>query len=241
MIRSNGRKSDEKREVKITPDFLENAHGSVLIECGKTKVICTAMVVEGVPPFLTGRGKGWLTAEYAMLPASTNTRKRRETIKPDGRSTEIKRLIGRSLRSVMDFSVLGERTIYIDCDVISADGGTRTASITGGFCALSLCVKRLINEGEIAKNPITDSLAAISCGIVDDAAILDLEYTEDSRAQADMNVVMTKDGGIIEVQCTGEKRPITDEEFFQLVKISKKGIVELIELQDKLFCENYMY
>jgi len=235
MIRSNGRKNDEKREVEVTPNFLENDNASVLIECGKTRVICSAMVVDEVPPFLTGRGKGWLTAEYAMLPASTNTRKRRETLKPDGRSTEIKRLIGRSLRSVMDFSVLGERTIYIDCDVISADGGTRTASITGGFCALTLCVERLLEDEKIKKSPITDNLAAISCGIVDDVAILDLEYSEDSRAQADMNVVMTKSGGIIEVQCTGEKRPITDDEFFELIKISKKGITELTELQDELF------
>jgi len=235
MIRSNGRKNDEKRDVKITPNFLENDNASVLIECGKTRVICTAMVIDDVPPFLTGRGKGWLTAEYAMLPASTNTRKRRETLKPDGRSTEIKRLIGRSLRAVMDFSVLGERTIYIDCDVISADGGTRTASITGGFCALMECVKRLLDDGDIKKNPIADNVAAISCGIVDDVAILDLAYTEDSRAQADMNVVMTKSGGIIEVQCTGEKRPITDDEFFELLKVSKKGISELTQLQDKLF------
>jgi len=195
--------------------------------------------VDDVPPFLTGRGKGWLTAEYAMLPASTNTRKKRETLRPDGRSTEIKRLIGRSLRSVMDFSVLGERTIYIDCDVISADGGTRTASITGGFCALQLCVKKLIGDGEIERSPITDKLAAISCGIVDDKAILDLEYTEDSRAQADMNVVMTQSGGIIEVQCTGEKRPITDNEFFELIKISKKGIEELGIIQDELFSSEY--
>jgi len=238
MIRSNGRKNDEKRDVKITPNFLENDNASVLIECGKTRVICTAMVTDDVPPFLTGRGKGWLTAEYAMLPASTNTRKRRETLKPDGRSTEIKRLIGRSLRSVMDFSALGERTIYIDCDVISADGGTRTASITGGFCALMVCVKRLLDDGDIKKNPITDNVAAISCGIVDDVAILDLEYTEDSRAQADMNVVMTKSGGIIEVQCTGEKRPITDDEFFELINVSKKGISELTQLQDELFSKS---
>jgi ribonuclease PH len=232
MIRNYERKFDEKRQVTITPDFLDNAKGSVLIEYGKTKVICTAMVANEVPPFLSGKGVGWLTAEYAMLPASTNKRKRRETLKPDGRSTEIRRLIGRSLRSVMDFSVLGEKTIYIDCDVISADGGTRTAAITGGFCALSLCVKKLIAEGDIKRSPIRQSLAAISCGVVGDVALLDLDYSEDSRAQADMNVVMAQDGGIIEIQCTGEKRPITDGEFTKLVALGKKGAMELIALQN---------
>jgi ribonuclease PH len=234
MIRNNKRKNNEKRQVKITPDFLENAHGSVLIESGKTRVICTAMLTKGVPPFLEGKGIGWLTAEYAMLPASTQTRKRRETLKPDGRSTEIKRLIGRCLRSVLDFSVLGENTIYIDCDVISADGGTRTASITGGFCALALCVKKMIKDGDISKNPIMDNVAAISCGIVKDTPLLDLEYVEDSAAQADMNVVMTKNGGLIEVQCTGEKRPVTEEEFLSLLGLAKKGISELFEDQDKV-------
>jgi len=234
MIRSFERKEDEKREVRISPNYLENAHGSVLFESGKTKVICTAMLVEGVPPFLEGKGKGWLTAEYAMLPASTPTRKKRETLKTDGRSTEIKRLIGRSLRSVMDFGALGENTIYIDCDVISADGGTRTASITGGFIALVLCVKKMINDGIIKRDPIKDNVAAISCGVVDDTLLLDLEYSEDSAAQADMNVVMTKSGGLIEVQCTGEKRPITDEEFLGLMTLSKKGIAELFEEQDKV-------
>lgn len=233
MKRENKRKNDEKRQVNITPNFIENANGSVLIECGKTRVICTAMLTKGVPPFLEGKGQGWLTAEYAMLPASTHTRKRRETLRPDGRSTEIKRLIGRSLRSVMDFSVLGESTIYIDCDVISADGGTRTASITGGFMALSLCIKKMIKHGDIKKNPIKDSVAAISCGVVKDTPILDLEYVEDSAAQADMNVVMTKDGGLIEIQCTGEKRPVTEDEFLNLLSLAKKGIGELFEMQDE--------
>lgn len=233
MKRENKRKNDEKRQVNITPNFIENANGSVLIECGKTRVICTAMVTKGVPPFLEGKGQGWLTAEYAMLPASTHTRKRRETLRPDGRSTEIKRLIGRSLRSVMDFSVLGENTIYIDCDVISADGGTRTASITGGFMALSLCIKKMIKDGDIKKSPIKDSVAAISCGVVKDTPILDLEYVEDSAAQADMNVVMTKDGGLIEIQCTGEKRPVTEDEFLNLLSLAKKGIGELFEMQDE--------
>ena len=231
MKRADNREADEKRRVTITPDYLENAHGSVLIACGKTKVICSAMAVEGVPSFLEGKGRGWLTAEYAMLPASTPERKRRETLKPDGRSTEIKRLIGRALRAVIDFEALGERTIYIDCDVISADGGTRTASITGGFAALKLCVQRLITEGKIKKDPVGDAVAAISCGIVKDVPLLDLMYTEDSSAEADMNVVMTGSGGLIEVQCTGERRPVTENEFNALMQLAKKGIGELVEIQ----------
>jgi len=233
MERKTGRAADEKRQVSFETNFLDNAHGSVLIACGKTKVICSAMVEDDVPPFLKDKGRGWLTAEYAMLPASTPDRKRRETFKPDGRSIEIKRLIGRSLRAVMDFEALGERTIYIDCDVISADGGTRTASITGGFVALKLCVQYMMKSGMIKKEPVKDYVAAISCGIVDDLPILDLEYVEDSSAQADMNVVMTSGGGLIEVQCTGEARPISDDEFQALLKLAKKGIGELFEAQKK--------
>ena len=189
------------------------------------------MAVDEVPPFLAGTGKGWLTAEYAMLPASTPSRKKRETLKPDGRSTEIQRLIGRSLRSVMDFERLGERTIYIDCDVISADGGTRTASITGGFIALKICVEKLLRSGELKKNPIRGQVAAVSCGIVAGEALLDLDYAEDASAEADMNVVMTDSGGIIEVQCTGEKRPISEEEFANLIALARKGIRELCGVQ----------
>ncbi|MEX1307854.1 MAG: ribonuclease PH [Eubacteriales bacterium] len=230
-MRASGRANDEKRTVTIKPNVLKNASGSVLISCGNTEVIVSAMVVDDVPPFLAETGRGWLTAEYAMLPASTPTRKRREKMKPDGRSTEIQRLIGRSLRSVMDFSALGERTIYIDCDVISADGGTRTASITGGYAALKICVDGLLKEGKLTQNPIRAQVAAISCGIVDGEALLDLEYTEDSSAEADMNVVMTDGGGMIEVQCTGEKRPISEDEFVKLLALAKKGIAELCKIQ----------
>ncbi len=230
-MRASGRPNDEKRKVTIKPNILKNADGSVLVSCGNTEVICSAMAVDEVPSFLAETGRGWLTAEYAMLPASTPSRKKREKMKPDGRSTEIQRLIGRSLRSVMDFSILGERTIYIDCDVISADGGTRTASITGGYAALKICIEHLLKNGDLAKNPIRGQVAAISCGIVDGEALLDLEYTEDSRAEADMNVVMTDSGGLIEVQCTGEKRPISEAEFANLLSLAKKGIAELCEIQ----------
>ncbi len=230
-MRASGRANDEKRQVTITPNYLKNAGGSVLIAFGNTEVICSAMTADEVPPFLAGMGKGWLTAEYAMLPASTPNRKKRETLKPDGRSTEIQRLIGRSLRAIMDFSLLGERTIYIDCDVISADGGTRTAAITGGYIALKLCVEKMMKNGELTQNPIRGQVAAISCGIVDGEAMLDLEYDEDSQAEADMNVVMTDGGGIIEVQCTGEKRPISEEEFANLIALARKGIRELCGVQ----------
>ena len=230
-MRASGRTNDEKRDVTIKPNVLKNADGSVLISCGNTEVICSAMVVNEVPPFLAETGRGWLTAEYAMLPASTPSRKRREKQKPDGRSTEIQRLIGRSLRSIMDFEALGEKTIYIDCDVISADGGTRTASITGGYSALKICVDNMLKNGDLSKNPLRGQVAAISCGIVGGEALLDLEYVEDSSAEADMNVVMTDGGGLIEVQCTGEKRPISEAEFNTLLSLAKKGIGELCTLQ----------
>ena len=182
---------DEKlREVTIIPDFTDAAAGSVLISCGRTRVLCTASVVEGVPPFRKGKG-GWLTAEYAMLPGSTPVRKARDGIKKDGRGVEIQRLIGRSLRAACDLSLLGERTIYIDCDVIQADGGTRTASITGAFVALCLAVEKLIARGDLVDSPVVRQVAAVSVGIVDDQCVLDLEYAQDSRAQVDMNVVMT--------------------------------------------------
>jgi len=184
---------NELRCVTITPDFTEMAAGSVLICCGKTRVLCTASVSEGVPPFLKGTGKGWLTAEYAMLPGSTPQRKQRDGIKKDGRSVEIQRLIGRSLRAACDLTRLGERTIYIDCDVLQADGGTRTASITGAFVALCLAVNKLISEGKIVDSPIIRQVAAISVGVIDGVCTLDLEYAQDSRAQVDMNIVMTRD------------------------------------------------
>lgn len=231
MKRIDGRTTNELRPVNIIKDFMPNAHGSCLIECGRTRVLCTAMLTEGIPPFLIGTGKGWLTAEYAMLPGSTIKRKQREGIKQDGRNTEIKRLIGRSLRSVTDFGALGENTMYIDCDVIEADGGTRTASITGSFVAYALAVDKLLKGGVMQKSPIKEYVAAVSCGIVEDRVLLDLCYAEDSNAQADMNIVMTDKGGIIESQCTGEKRPVTPEELEQMMQLAKSGIAVLLQYQ----------
>ena len=236
MIRSNQRALDQLRPVFITPDYTEMAAGSVLIECGRTKVICTASVEEGVPPFLKGKGQGWLTAEYSMLPGSTDRRKSREFLKRDGRSVEIQRLIGRSLRACCDLSRLGERTVYIDCDVIQADGGTRTASITGSFVALCLAVDRLMKQGALIDSPVTKQLAAVSCGVVDDDAMLDLEYAEDHIAQADCNLVMTREVGsgkteFVEVQMTGEGRTIRREEFFTLLELGEKGVLELMQAQ----------
>lgn len=222
------------RSVTIIPDFTDAAAGSVLISCGRTRVICTASVTNEVPPFRRGKG-GWLTAEYAMLPGSTSTRKARDGVKKDGRGVEIQRLIGRSLRAACDLSVLGERTIYIDCDVIQADGGTRTASITGAFVALCLAVDRLIRKGEIVDSPIINQVAAVSVGVVDDECVLDLEYAQDSRAQVDMNVVMTMDEkgekGFVEVQGTGEGRAYTRRELDTLLDLADNGITALMEKQ----------
>jgi ribonuclease PH len=192
------------------------------------------MLTEGVPPFLEGTGKGWLTAEYAMLPGSTQKRKQRDGLKIDGRSTEIKRLIGRSLRAITDINALGENTLYIDCDVIEADGGTRTASITGAFIAFALAADKLIKCGILQKSPILGYVAAVSCGIVEDSALLDLCYAEDSGAQADMNIVMTDSGDIVEVQCTGEKRAITAEELSSLMRLGQTGIAQLIQKQKEI-------
>ena len=229
------RKADEMRKIKITPDFTEMAAGSVLIECGRTRVLCTASVVENVPPFKRGSGQGWLTAEYAMLPGSTPTRKERDGLKKDGRGVEIQRLIGRSLRACVDLSRLGERTIYIDCDVLQADGGTRTASITGAFCALVIAVDKLIQKGLIVDSPIIKQLAAVSVGIIDNVPTLDLEYAQDSRAQVDMNVIMTKDAKgnmeYVEVQGTGEGRTFSKAEMDKLLNLAKKGITKLMKAQ----------
>ena len=231
----NVRKPDEKRLVRIIPDYTDMAAGSVLIECGRTRVICTASVQEGVPPFLKGKGQGWLTAEYAMLPGATPERKARDGIKKDGRSVEIQRLIGRSLRAACDLGMLGERTVYIDCDVIQADGGTRTASITGGFVALCLAVDKLLKAGKIADSPIIRQVAAISVGVVDGTCTLDLEYAQDSRAEVDMNVVMTKnrkgETGFVEVQGTGEHKCYSRTELNQLIDLAEKGVSELMEAQ----------
>ena len=229
------RNADELRMVRILPDYTEMAAGSVLISCGRTKVICTASVQEGVPPFLRGKGKGWLTAEYAMLPGSTPQRKARDGVKKDGRGVEIQRLIGRSLRAACDLTRLGERTITIDCDVIQADGGTRTASITGGFVALCLAADKLIQSGTMVDSPIVKQVAAVSVGVVDDVCTLDLEYAQDSRAQVDMNLVMTRDSqgklDYVEIQGTGEGRSYTRDELDQLLILGEKGISELMKAQ----------
>ena len=229
------RACDEMRMVRILPDYTDMAAGSVLICCGKTRVLCTASVEDGVPPFLNGRGQGWLTAEYAMLPGATPRRKQREGLKRDGRSVEIQRLIGRSLRAACDLTRLGERTVYIDCDVLQADGGTRTASITGAFVALCIAVDKLIQAGTLVDSPIVRQVAAVSVGVIDDVCTLDLEYAQDCRAQVDMNVVMTRDGrgeyGFVEVQGTGEGRPYTRSELDELLALGNKGCLELMEEQ----------
>lgn len=229
------RKSDELRQVRIIPDYTEMAAGSVLVCCGRTRVLCTASVQDGVPPFLKGKGTGWLTAEYAMLPGATPQRKARDGIKKDGRSVEIQRLIGRSLRASCDFTRMGERTVYIDCDVLQADGGTRTASITGGFVALCLAVSRLMREGKLPDSPIVRQVAAVSVGVVDDVCTLDLEYAQDSRAQVDMNIVMTRDArgemGYVEVQGTGEHKCYSRQELNTLLSLGEKGVGELMQAQ----------
>ncbi len=209
MTRVDGRAADQLRPVKLTPGFISSASGSVLIEVGRTRVICTAMVEESVPGWMRGRGTGWVTSEYGMLPGSTDSRKPRDASrgKSDGRTIEIQRLIGRSLRSVIDFPMLGERTIWIDCDVIEADGGTRCAAICGGYVAMHLALSDLVGDGRLAAMPLSDSVAAVSVGIVDGEPLLDLAYVEDSRAEVDMNVVMSGSGALIEVQATAEQTP----------------------------------
>ena len=237
MIRVDGRQLDQLRPLKMTDNFLMHPAGSVLIETGDTKVICTACVEEKTAPHLKGTGKGWVTAEYAMLPGSTADRKKRDGVKKDGRSTEIQRLIGRSLRSVVDLEKLGERSIYIDCDVIQADGGTRTASITGAFVAMVQAMKKLKADGLIEEVPITSFLSAVSVGKVADQLMLDLCYEEDSRAQVDMNVIMTDDGRFVELQGTGEEAPFTAEEMVGLVALAKKGCEELCKAQKEIIGE----
>lgn len=238
MIREDGRGERDLRKITITKSFMKNAHGSALIEWGNTRVLCTAMYTAGVPPFLEGTDRGWLTAEYAMLPASTPQRKQREIKSPDGRSTEISRLIGRSLRSVFDLRGVAGYTINIDCDVIDADGGTRTASITGAYIALELCLRRMVSEGLIAKPALKDGIAAVSCGIVNGTPICDLRYIEDSRAEADMNVVMSHSGGIIEIQCTGEKRPLARREFNKLLEYAGEAITFISCIQKEVLGKN---
>ena len=233
MPRPDNRKPNELRPCEITPDFVRTADGSCLIRCGGTRVICTASVEESVPPFLKGKNLGWLTAEYSMLPASTGRRKARDGVKKDGRGVEISRLIGRALRQAVDRRFLGERTITIDCDVLEADGGTRTASITGGFVALCCAVDKLIQQGKLKESPIVHQIAAVSAGIVEDAPCLDLCYLEDSAAQTDMNFVMNETGAFIELQGTGEGRAFTRQELSQILALGEKGIGELHEIQRK--------
>ncbi len=230
------KKNDQLRDVKITKDYLLHPDGSVLIEMGKTKVICTAMVEEKVPPFLKGTGKGWVSAEYSMLPGSTITRKQRDIgrLKLDGRSQEIQRLIGRALRSVVDLEAFGERTIWIDCDVIQADGGTRTASITGAFVAMTLAFEKLISRGLIEKLPVRSFVSAISVGVVSDQPTLDLCYEEDKNAKVDMNVIMTDKEEFVEIQGTGEEAPFTSNELSELLSLAKKGCLELIDFQKQV-------
>jgi len=233
MARYDGRKDDELRMVKITKDYLAYAEGSVLIEMGNTKVICTASIEDKVPPFLKGTGTGWITAEYGMLPRSTQTRKIRESSRGrvEGRTQEIQRLIGRALRSVVRLDVLGEKTIWIDCDVIQADGGTRTASITGSFVALVEALYKLYKAREITSLPIRSYVAAVSVGIVNDVPVLDLCYEEDSKARVDMNVIMTDKREFVEVQGTGEEAPFSRQELMQLLELAEKGNAELIQKQ----------
>lgn len=240
-MRADGRAADELRRVKIVPDFIPTAEGSVLIEAGQTRVIVTATVDDGVPSFLKGAGKGWVTGEYGMLPRSTEERTPRESSRgrQSGRTLEIQRMIGRTLRAVTDLKALGERTVWLDCDVIQADGGTRTASVTGGFVALALALERMVAAGILRTIPLHDCLAAISVGIVDDKPLLDLAYEEDSRAQVDMNVVMTGNGRFVEVQASAEGRPYTEHELQQLLALAAGGIRRLIETQQELLHMNF--
>ena len=239
--RSDGRAPADLRPLKLTPDIIPSAEGSVLVETGNTRVIVTATVDDGVPQFLKGSGKGWVTGEYGMLPRSTEERTPREASrgKQSGRTLEIQRLIGRALRSVTDLKGLGERTVWLDCDVIQADGGTRTASITGAFVALALALQRVVAGGILRTVPLLDSLAATSVGIVDGELLLDLAYDEDSRAQVDMNVAMTGSGKFVEVQAAAEGRPYTEDEFQQMLAMAADGIRQLAQIQQDLLHMNF--
>ncbi len=234
--RSYDRAPGDLRPVTIEPGFVATADGSVLISAGETKVICTASVSDSVPRWMKGRGTGWVTAEYAMLPASTGDRKARDISKgrPDGRSVEIQRLIGRSLRVVCDFEALGERSVYVDCDVLQADGGTRCAAITGGYVALRLAFEGLLDAGEIESMPLTGSVAAVSVGVVDGVPLCDLDYSEDSTAEVDANVVMTGEGGLVEVQATAERTPLSRAHLDDLLGLAEDGIGHLREAQESV-------
>ena len=233
--RHDGRAADELRVVTIEPGFVRTATGSALISAGETRVICTASAQDSVPRWMAGQGRGWVTAEYGMLPASTGERKQRDVSRgrPDGRTVEIQRLIGRSLRGVIDFKALGEQTIYLDCDVLQADGGTRCASITGAYVALALACERLRARGRLERIPLNGSVAAVSTGIVDGRAVLDLDYVEDSSAEVDANVVMTGDGGLVEVQATAERTPLSRANLDELLALAAVGIERLRVAQDE--------
>ncbi|WP_025717534.1 ribonuclease PH [Paenibacillus sp. 1-18] len=236
MSRSNGRNGNELRPMKLTAGVNKYAEGSVFIEVGETKVICTATVEERVPPFMKGQGKGWVTAEYSMLPRATHSRNQREAArgKLTGRTMEIQRLIGRALRSVVNLQALGERTITLDCDVIQADGGTRTTSITGSFVALAIAVNKISTQHKLPVFPITDFLASVSVGVVGEKALLDLNYEEDSKAKVDMNLVMTGSGKYVELQGTGEESPFDRNELDQLLSLGEQGILQMIERQKEV-------
>jgi len=240
MQRPSGRNPNQLRNIRITRRYTKHAEGSVLVEFGDTKVICTASVVNSVPSFLRGKGQGWLTAEYGMLPRSTGTRMDREAArgKQQGRTVEIQRLIGRSLRAAVDLNALGENTINIDCDVIQADGGTRTASITGAWVALADAIAHLKATDKVVGEPLKRAIASVSVGIYQGVPVLDLDYPEDSAADTDMNVVMGNDGGIIEIQGTAEAEPFTEEEFSAMLKLAKQGIAELHRLQQEALSKN---
>ena len=232
-MRPSGRTPDALRAVTLETNVNRYAEGSCLVAFGHTRVLVTASLEEGVPPFLRGRGRGWVTAEYGMLPRATHTRGRREAAqgKQSGRTQEIQRLVGRSMRAIVDLAALGERQITLDCDVIQADGGTRTAAVTGGWVALKLATRRLVEEGVIARDPILDHVAAVSCGLVEGRAVLDLDYEEDSGAEADANFVLTGGGDVVEVQATGEKRGFSRDEFNALFDLAQGGMATLIDLQ----------
>ena len=232
--RSDGRQPDDLRPVRVTRDYLRHPEGSVLVEFGDTKVVCTASIEEKVPPFLKGQGKGWVTAEYGMLPRSTNTRMTRERNGPSGRSQEIQRLVGRSLRAVVEMAKLGERTVWVDCDVIQADGGTRTAAITGSFIAVADAIGTLVKAGTLPGSPVRDCVAAISVGIVNGTPVLDLNYVEDSSAEVDMNVVMTGAGAFVEVQGTAEQTPFGRDRLTAMLALAEGGIGRLIALQRRV-------
>ena len=239
MTRADGRTAGQLRAVTIEPGFIDSAHGSVLFSIGRTRVVCTAMVEESVPGWMRGRGSGWVTSEYGMLPGSTSERKPRDVSrgKADGRTVEIQRLIGRSLRSVVDFRALGERTVWIDCDVIQADGGTRCAAICGGYVALQLALTGLVDAGKLRELPLTDSVAAVSVGVVDGVALLDLAYQEDSRADVDMNVVISGRGQMIEVQATAERTPFGRASLDELLGLAAEGIESIAATQARVLHE----